>query len=71
MAKKITIRTSVAFIIWAVLLTGGFAFTGFKPTAQFAVYAMWLTIGLGAYAGKRVGKYIAGLKFNNKEQKDR
>ena len=65
--KKITIRTSVAFIIWAVLLTGGFVFTGFKPAAQFTVYASWLTIGLGAYAGKRVGKYIAGLKFNKKE----
>lgn len=52
--RKITIRTSWAFIIWAILLTGGFVFTGFKPTAQFGIYATWLTIGLGAYTGKRL-----------------
>lgn len=54
MAKKITIRTSVAFIIWAMLITGAFVFTGFKPLAQFAAYATWLTLGLGAYTGKRL-----------------
>ena len=54
MAKKITVRTSVAFIIWTVLVTGAFVFTGFKPMAQFATYATWLTIGLGAYTGKRL-----------------
>lgn len=54
MAKKITIRTSVAFIIWTVLLTGAFIFTGFKPMAQFGAYATWLTIGLGAYTSKRL-----------------
>lgn len=65
--KKLVIRTSIAFVIWTILLTGGFVFTGYKPMAQFNAYAMWLTIGLGAYAGKRVGKYIANLKFNNKK----
>jgi len=54
MARKITIRTSVAFIIWAFLITGAFVFTGFKPAAQFTAYATWLTIGLGAYTGKRL-----------------
>ena len=38
--KKITIRTSVAFIIWAVLLSGAFVFTGFKSVAQFGAFAM-------------------------------
>ena len=52
--RKITIRTSVAFIIWAVLITGAFAFTGFKPDAQFGTYATWLTIGLASYTGKRL-----------------
>ena len=55
MAKsKMTIRTSVAFVIWAVLITAAFAFTGFKPAAQFGTYAVWLTIGLSAYTGKRL-----------------
>ena len=54
MGKKMKIRTSVAFIIWAVLLTGAFIFTGFKPVAQFSTYATWITLGLTAYTGKRL-----------------
>lgn len=64
MARKITIRTSVAFIIWAVLITGAFIFTGFKPVAQFGTYATWLTIGLGAYTGKRL--FQRKKEFNGK-----
>lgn len=54
MAKKITLHTSVAFIIWALLISGAFVFTGFKTAAQFGPFAMWLTVGLGAYTGKRL-----------------
>ncbi len=52
--KKMKVSTSWAFIIWAFLLTAGFAFTGFKPQAQFWAYSMFLTLGLGAYTGKRL-----------------
>lgn len=52
--KKIEVSTSIAFLIWAFLLTGGFMFTGFKPAAQFWAYAMFLTLGLGTYTGKRL-----------------
>jgi len=51
---KITIRTSIAFIIWAILLSGAFVFTGFKESAQFSTYATWITLGLTAYTGKRL-----------------
>jgi len=64
MALKITIRTSVAFIIWAFLITVAFVFTGFKPAAQFGTYATWLTIGLGAYTGKRL--FQKKKEFNEK-----
>jgi len=62
--KKLTIRTSVAFIIWTLLITAAFAFTGFKPAAQFGIYATWLTIGLGAYTGKRL--WQKKKEFNGK-----
>lgn len=65
--KKLVIRTSIAFIIWLVCLSGAYVFTGYREMAQFGVYSMWLTIGLGAYAGKRIGKYIANLRFKNEK----
>ena len=64
MKKKITIRTSMAFILWAVLLTGAFIFTAKYPDAQFSTYATWLTIGLGAYTGKRL--FQKSPKFKDK-----
>ena len=54
MVKKHDLHTSVAFIIWTLLLTGAFVFTAFKPIAQFVTFATWLTIGLGSYTGKRL-----------------
>ena len=50
---KVKVSTSVAFIIWAVLLSGAFVYTGLKPLAQFSTYAFFLTLGLGVYTGKR------------------
>lgn len=67
--KKIVIRTTWAFLIWAFLLTGGFVFTGFKPTAQFETFAMWLTIGVGLYTGKRLFQKKAEFNGNDKEVK--
>lgn len=52
--KKMKVSTSWAFIIWAALLVGGYVFAGFKPDAPFWAYAMFLTLGLGAYTGKRL-----------------
>ena len=52
--KKSKIKTGVAFVIWATLLTGAFIFTAKFPDAKFDVYAMWLTLGLTAYTGKRL-----------------
>ena len=51
---KFDLHTGVAFLIWTLLITGAFVFTGFKEAAQFAAYATWLTIGLGTYTGKRL-----------------
>ena len=52
MAKKLKfdLHTSVASIIWAVLLT--WAYYQGKP--DFATYAIWLTTGTGIYTGKRL-----------------
>lgn len=60
---KIRIRTSIAFLIWATLLSGAFVFTGFKEAAQFSTYAMWITLGLTAYTGKRL--WQRDKRFNN------
>ena len=51
---KFDLHTGVAFLIWTILITGAFVFTGFKEAAQFGNYATWLTIGLGTYTGKRL-----------------
>ncbi len=63
--KKTKIRTSVAFIIWAVLLSGAFILTAKYPDAKFDVYAMWLTIGLASYTGKRL--FQRDKRFNNEK----
>ena len=64
--SKIKIRTSIAFIIWALLLSGAFVFTGFKESAQFSTYATWITLGLTAYTGKRLFQRHA--KLNGEKQ---
>ena len=63
-SMKIKVRTSIAFIIWGVLLSGAFVFTGFKEIAQFSTYATWLTLGLTAYTGKRL--FQKDKRFNQK-----
>ena len=63
--KKSKIRTGVAFIIWAVLLSGAFILTAKFPDAKFDIYAMWLTVGLTAYTGKRLIQ--KDKRFNNEK----
>ncbi len=62
---KIKVRTSIAFLIWAVLLSGAFVFTAKHPDAKFDVYAMWLTIGLASYTGKRLFQRHQKLNGHN------
>ena len=64
--KRTKIRTSVAFVIWAVLLTGAFVITAKYPGAQFWTYALFLTLGLGGYTGKRLLQRLP--RFNNYEK---
>ena len=68
MEKGIKITTSIAFVIWACLLSGAFVFTGFKVEAQFSTYAFFLTLGLGAYTGKRLFQKLP--KFNEKMESE-
>ena len=67
MVKKKTIKTWQAFLIWAFLLTLAYVYTGFKESAQFGNYATWLTLGLGAYTGKRL--FQKRKDFNGHEVK--
>lgn len=62
--KKMSVSSSIAFIVWTVLITGGFVLTGFKPAAQYVTFATWITVGLTAYTGRRLFKHHKD--FNNK-----
>ena len=61
---KFELHTGLAFLIWALLISGAFVFTGFKDAAQFGTYATWLTVGLSGYTGKRL--FQKKKEFNNK-----
>ena len=52
--KKVEITTSMAVIGFAVLVTLGFIYTGFKPAAQYIAYIGALTTGLTVVTGKRL-----------------
>ncbi len=62
--SKFELHTGLAFLIWALLISGAFVFTGFKDAAQFGTYATWLTVGLSGYTGKRL--FQKKKEFNNK-----
>ena len=59
---KLNLTTSIAYIIWAILISLGYYYTGFKPAAQFWVYAFFLTLGLGTYTGKRLFQKMPKFK---------
>ena len=48
-----TVRSTVAFIIYALLITGGFVFAAYKTAAPYLAFASQLTIGFGAYIARR------------------
>ena len=52
--RKIEVTTSIAVIAWAILVTAGFYYTGFKPAAQYITYVGALTTGLTVVTGKRL-----------------
>lgn len=56
---KFDLHTGVAFLIWAGLLT----FAYYHPNDQFNTYAIWLTMGLATYTGKRL--FQKKKEFNN------
>jgi len=52
--KGFVITTSWAIIGYAVLVTAGFVYTGFKPAAQFLTYIGGLTTALTVVTSKRL-----------------
>jgi len=48
------ITSTKAFILFALLVTGGFVFKTFFEKAPYEAFAMYLTMGFGAYIGKRL-----------------
>lgn len=48
------IGSSVAFVIYCGLMVGGFVFSTFIPAAPYLVFAVQITLGFGAYVGKRL-----------------
>ena len=60
--RKISVNTSIAFLIWAGLLTLAFWFTTKNPNdAPFWTYSFFLTLGLTLYGGRRLFKRFKGL----------
>ncbi len=49
-----TVGSTAAFIIYAIIMVGGFLWTTFNPTAPYVTLAEFLTIGVTAYLGKRL-----------------
>jgi len=48
------LRTSIVFIIYGVLMTGGFIFSSFYTEAPYLAFASQFTIGFGVYVTKRL-----------------
>lgn len=46
--------SSVAFVLYALMMTGGFVWATLKPEAPYEVFAWAFTAGLGAYLTKRL-----------------
>jgi len=69
MAKKkpFVVTTSIAVIGFAVLVTAGFYYTGFKPTAQYIAYVGALTTALTVIAGKRLRQKKKEYQNNDDE----
>lgn len=64
--KRFEITTSWAVVGYAVLVTAGFVFTGFKPAAQFLTYIGGLTTALTVVTTKRLVQ--KRKEFNGKQE---
>jgi hypothetical protein len=51
---KLTMRSWVAFCIYALLMVGGLVWATFRVAAPYETFAINFTIGFGAYLGKRL-----------------
>jgi hypothetical protein len=65
------IKSEHAFIIYSILLTGGFILSTFLNNAPFLVYASQFTIGFGAYITKRLLQKKEGFNNEKNNQVDR
>ena len=61
---RFILYSSAAFVLYALMMTGGFVWATFKPVAPYEVFAWAFTAGFGGYLGKRLwqkgDKYQAG-----------
>ena len=48
------IGSSIAFVVYCALMLAGFVFSTFFTAAPYLAFAVQLTIGFGAYVGKRL-----------------
>ena len=62
------VTSTVAFIVFALMLMGGFVFSTFIPEAPYTTFAMYLAMGFTAYIGKRLIQKKEG--FNNEKKRD-
>ena len=53
-----TLRSTVAFVLYTIVLGAGFVFATYKTSAPYLAFSSQLTIGFGAYITRRY--------FNNK-----
>ncbi len=49
-----TVGSTAAFIIYAIIMVGGFIWVTFFPAAPYMILAEFITIGAAAYWGKRL-----------------
>jgi len=60
----VKIQSSLAFIVYAVLMVAAYVWATVNPTAPFEVFAWAFTGGFGAYLGKRLVQKKASFGAN-------
>ncbi len=71
MSRLPSVNSNVACLAFALLLTFGFVWSSYKPTAPFTAFMEGLVIGLGAVLGKRLWQKWDGStkSFSNNKPK--